>query len=44
MVKVDERIVWLNQSKIIAAGTPQEIMSDRGLMVANGLKIPHFLT
>lgn len=44
IIEVCDRVVLLNQGRIIADGTPEEIMSDSSLMEANGLEVPHSLT
>ena len=44
ILEVCDRVVLLNQGRVIADGTPLEIMSDRSLMEANGLEVPHSLT
>ncbi len=43
IIEVCDRVVMLNQGRIIADGTPQEIMSNNSLMEANGLEVPHSL-
>jgi cobalt/nickel transport system ATP-binding protein len=44
IIEVCDRVVMLNQGRIIADGVPQEIMSNTSLMEANGLEVPHSLT
>lgn len=44
ILEVCDRVILLNQGRIIADGNPQTIMSDRILMEANGLEVPHSLT
>ncbi|MDJ0635489.1 MAG: ABC transporter ATP-binding protein [Xenococcaceae cyanobacterium MO_188.B29] len=44
LLEVCDRLILLNQGRIIADGIPQEIMSDRILMESNGLEVPHSLT
>ena len=44
ILEVCDRVILLNQGRIVADGIPQEIMSDRKLMEANGLEVPHSLT
>ena len=44
ILEVCDRVILINQGRIIADGIPQEIMSDRILMEANGLEVPHSLT
>ena len=44
IIEVCDRVVMLNQGRIAADGTPEEIMSDAELMLANGLEVPHSLT
>ncbi|HEY9771159.1 MAG TPA: energy-coupling factor ABC transporter ATP-binding protein [Coleofasciculaceae cyanobacterium] len=44
IIEVCDRVVMLNQGRIVADGTPQEIMSNPSLMEANGLEVPHSLT
>ena len=44
IIEVCDRVVMLNQGRIAADGTPEEIMSDANLMLANGLEVPHSLT
>ncbi len=39
-----DRVVVLNQGRIIADGKTVEIMSNSSLMEANGLEVPHSLT
>ncbi len=44
VLEVCERVILLNQGRIIADGSPQKIMSDRILMENNNLEVPHSLT
>ncbi len=44
ILEVCDRVILLNQGRIIADGIPQEIMSNKKLMEANGLEVPHSLT
>lgn len=44
ILEVCDRVILLNQGRVIADGIPQEIMSDRNLMETNGLEVPHSLT
>ena len=44
IIEVCDRVVMLNQGRIVADGTPDEIMSNPSLMEANGLEVPHSLT
>ncbi len=44
IIEVCDRVVMLNQGRIVADGTPQEIMSNPSLMEVNGLEVPHSLT
>ena len=44
ILEICDRVVLLNQGRIVADGNPQNIMSDRLLMEANGLEVPHSLT
>lgn len=44
IIEVCDRVVMLNQGRIVANGTPQEIMSNADLMETNGLEVPHSLT
>ena len=44
IIEVCDRVVMLNQGRIVADGTPEEIMSNSSLMEANGLEVPHSLT
>ena len=41
ILEVCERVILLNQGRVIADGIPQEIMSDRDLMENNNLEVPH---
>ena len=44
IIEVCDRVVMLNQGRIVADGTPEVIMSNSSLMEANGLEVPHSLT
>ena len=44
ILEVCDRVILLNQGRVIADGTPQSIMSDRNLMESNNLEVPHSLT
>ncbi|MCC0177272.1 ABC transporter ATP-binding protein [Waterburya agarophytonicola K14] len=44
IIEVCDRVVLLNQGRIIADGIPEEIMRNESLMEANGLEVPHSLT
>lgn len=44
ILEVCERVIILDEGRIIADGIPAEVMSDAGLMVAHGLERPHSLT
>ena len=44
ILEVCDRVILLNQGRIMADGIPQEIMSDRILMESNNLEVPHSLT
>ena len=44
IVEVCDRVVMLNQGRIVADGSPAEIMSNLNLMESNGLEVPHSLT
>lgn len=44
IIEVCDRVVMLNQGRIVADGTPVEIMSNKDLMESNGLEVPHSLT
>ena len=44
IIEVCDRVVMLNQGRIVADGTPEAIMSNSSLMEANGLEVPHSLT
>lgn len=44
IIEVCDRVILLNQGRIIADGTPEKIMSDRPLMENNNLEVPHSLT
>lgn len=44
VIEVCDRVVMLNQGRIVADGTPKEIMKNSSLMEANGLEVPHSLT
>ncbi|MGF1540576.1 MAG: energy-coupling factor ABC transporter ATP-binding protein [Pleurocapsa sp.] len=44
ILEVCDRVILLNQGRIIADGIPHEIMRDKTLMEVNGLEVPHSLT
>ena len=44
ILEVCDRVVMLNQGRIVADGIPHEIMGNKHLMEINGLEIPHSLT
>ena len=44
LLEVCDRVILLNQGRVVADGIPQRIMSDRILMQSNGLEVPHSLT
>ena len=44
IIEVCDRVIVLNQGRIVADGIPQEIMSNTSLMEVNGLEVPHSLT
>ncbi len=44
ILEVCDRVLLLNRGQIVADGVPRVIMSDRSLMEANGLEVPHSLT
>lgn len=44
ILEVCDRVILLNQGRIIADGLPEDIMSDRILMESNNLEVPHSLT
>ncbi len=44
VLEVCDRVILLNQGRVMADGIPQEIMSDRILMESNNLEVPHSLT
>lgn len=44
LLEVCDRVILLNQGRVVADGNPQRIMSDRNLMESNGLEVPHSLT
>ncbi len=44
ILEVCDRVILLNQGRVIADGIPHQIMSDRSLMESNGLEVPHSLT
>ena len=44
ILEICDRVILLNQGRIIADGIPQEIMSNKTLMETNGLEVPHSLT
>lgn len=44
IIEVCDRVIVLNQGRVVADGIPQKIMSNSNLMEANGLEVPHSLT
>ncbi|MBE9167679.1 ABC transporter ATP-binding protein [Pleurocapsales cyanobacterium LEGE 06147] len=44
ILEVCDRVILLSGGQIVADGIPKNIMSDRLLMEANGLEVPHSLT
>ena len=44
ILEVCDRVVMLNQGRVVADGIPEEIMQNKSLMEANGLEVPHSLT
>ncbi len=44
VLEVCDRIILLDEGKIIADGNPVQIMSDKELMEAHGQEVPHSLT
>lgn len=40
ILEVCDRVILLNQGKILADGIPSEVMSNKNLMEANGLEVP----
>ena len=44
IIEVCDRVIMLNQGRVVADGTPKEIMSDKSLMESNALEVPHSLT
>lgn len=44
ILEVCDRVVLLNQGRIIADGIPKKIMNNKQLMESNGLEVPHSLT
>ncbi|ELS04322.1 ABC-type cobalt transport system, ATPase component [Xenococcus sp. PCC 7305] len=44
VLEVCDRVILLNQGRVMADGNPQDIMSDRVLMESNNLEVPHSLT
>jgi len=44
ILEVCDRVILLNQGKILADGIPSEIMSNKNLMEVNGLEVPPSLT
>ena len=44
ILEICDRVVLLNQGRVVADGIPQEVMSDRILMESNSLEVPHSLT
>lgn len=44
LIEVCDRVILLNQGRVIADGKTSIIMSDKSLMEANNLEVPHSLT
>ncbi|MEB3830161.1 energy-coupling factor ABC transporter ATP-binding protein [Phormidium sp. CCY1219] len=44
ILDVCDRVILMDEGRIIATGTPEEIMADTQLMAAHGLEKPHSLT
>ena len=44
VIEVCDRVIMLNQGRIVADGSPVEVMCNKELMEANGLEVPHSLT
>jgi len=44
LIEVCDRVILLNQGRMIADGKTSNIMSDKNLMEANNLEVPHSLT
>lgn len=44
VLEVCDRVILLNQGRVMADGIPQQIMSNRILMERNNLEVPHSLT
>lgn len=44
ILEICDRVILLNQGRVVADGSPQEIMCDRVLMESNSLEVPHSLT
>jgi len=44
VLEVCDRVVVLNEGRIVADGRPRQVMGDRALMEASGLEVPHSLT
>ena len=44
ILEVCDRVVVLNQGRVVADGIPEDIMQNKSLMEANGLEVPHSLT
>ena len=44
ILEVCDRVIMLNQGRIVADGVPHEIMKNKQLMETNGLEVPHSLT
>jgi cobalt/nickel transport system ATP-binding protein len=43
IIEVCDRVLLLDEGRIIADGTPQQVMADESLMNAHGLEMPHSL-
>ena len=44
IIEVCDRVILLNQGRVVADGVPEEVMCDRILMENNNLEVPHSLT
>ena len=44
ILEICDRVILLNQGRVVADGSPQAIMCDRVLMENNNLEVPHSLT
>lgn len=44
IIEVCDRVIMLNQGRVVADGIPRVIMKDKQLMESNGLEVPHSLT